>query len=66
MDLDRAAPDRTRAHVHAHTHTHTHTLRRIAGRDSLATTQRYLHPGIHKITAADAARSPPSPIVMTR
>ncbi|MGX1487049.1 integrase [Streptomyces griseus] len=52
-------------------------LRRIAGHGSLTTTQRYLHPDVHKITAAGAAlsahfnvlrapRSPPSPIVMTR
>ncbi|MFJ8854829.1 tyrosine-type recombinase/integrase [Streptomyces sp. NPDC102437] len=53
-----------------------HVLRRIAGHGSL-TTQRYLHPDIHKITAAGAAlsahfsvlrapRSLPSPIAMTR
>ncbi|MEU0100074.1 hypothetical protein [Streptomyces sp. NPDC006267] len=54
-----------------------HVLRRIAGHGSLTTTQRYLHPDVHKITAAGAAlsahfnvlrapRSLPSPIVMTR
>ncbi|WP_241846519.1 tyrosine-type recombinase/integrase [Streptomyces sp. TSRI0395] len=48
-----------------------HVLRRIAGHGSLTTTQRYLHPDIHKITAAGAALSAhfsalPSPIVMTR
>ncbi|WSD72418.1 tyrosine-type recombinase/integrase [Streptomyces sp. NBC_01591] len=54
-----------------------HVLRRIAGRGSLTTTQRYLHPDVHKITAAGAAlsahlsvvrapRSLPGPIVMTR
>ncbi|MEW1775157.1 hypothetical protein [Streptomyces sp. NPDC086777] len=51
--------------------------RRIAGHGSLTTTQRYLHPDVHKITAAGAAlsahlsvlrapRSLPSPIVVTR
>ncbi|MEU5083330.1 site-specific integrase, partial [Streptomyces eurythermus] len=51
--------------------------RRIAGHGSLMTTQRYLHPDVHKITAAGAAlsthlsavrapRSLPSRIVMTR
>ncbi|MBQ1105089.1 tyrosine-type recombinase/integrase [Streptomyces sp. 404i] len=51
-------------------------LRRIAGHGSLTTTQRYLHPDVHKITAAGAAlsahfnvlrapRSLPSRIVMT-
>ncbi|WDM15145.1 tyrosine-type recombinase/integrase [Streptomyces lavenduligriseus] len=54
-----------------------HVRRRIAGHGSLMTTQRYLHPDVHKITAAGAAlsahlsavrapRSLPSPIVMTR
>jgi integrase len=54
-----------------------HVLRRIAGHGSLTTTQRYLHPDVHKITAAGAAlsahlsvlrapRSLPSPIVATR
>ncbi|MER5986165.1 hypothetical protein [Streptomyces sp. NPDC001787] len=54
-----------------------HALRRIAGHGSPTTTHRYRHPGIHKITAADAAlsahlsvlrapRSLPSPIAMTR
>lgn len=54
-----------------------HVLRRIAGHGSLTTTQRRLHPDVHKITAADAAlcahlsvlrapRSLPGPIVMTR
>ncbi|MFF9512320.1 tyrosine-type recombinase/integrase [Streptomyces sp. NPDC014724] len=54
-----------------------HVLRRIAGHGSLTTTQRYLHPDVHKITAAGAAlsahlsvlRAPrplPSPIVVTR
>ncbi|MFE7351895.1 hypothetical protein ACFU8Q_01535 [Streptomyces sp. NPDC057543] len=54
-----------------------HVLGRIAGRGSLTTTQRYLYPDVHKITAAGAAlsahlsvlrapRSLPSPIVMTR
>ncbi|MER7402918.1 hypothetical protein ABT373_10620 [Streptomyces sp. NPDC000070] len=43
----------------------------------ISTTRRYLHPDVHKITAAGAAlsahlsvlrapRSPPSPIVVTR
>ncbi|MFF7361931.1 tyrosine-type recombinase/integrase [Streptomyces sp. NPDC008125] len=56
---------------------HVHVLRRIAGHGSLTTTQRYLHPDVHKITAAGAAlsahfnvlrapRSLPSPFVMTR
>lgn len=54
-----------------------HVLRRIAGHVSLMTTLRYLHPDVHKITAADAAlsahvgvlrapRSLPSPIALTR
>lgn len=54
-----------------------HVLRRIADHGSLTTTQRYLHPDVHKITAAGAAlsahfnvlrapRSLPSPIDMTR
>ncbi|WP_228989370.1 site-specific integrase [Streptomyces sp. DH8] len=54
-----------------------HVLRRIAGHGSLTTTQRYLHPDVHKITAAGAAlsahfnvlrapRSLPSPTAMTR
>ncbi|MFJ9107723.1 tyrosine-type recombinase/integrase [Streptomyces sp. NPDC102283] len=54
-----------------------HVLRRIAGHGSLTTPQRYLHPDVHKITAAGAAlsthfnmlrapRSLPGPIVMTR
>jgi integrase len=54
-----------------------HVLRRIAGHGSLTTTQRYLHPDVHKITTAGAAlsahlsvlrapRSLPGPIVMTR
>lgn len=54
-----------------------HVLRRIAGHGSLTTTQRYLHPDVHKITAAGAAlsahfsalrapRSPPSPLARTR
>ncbi|WP_327399719.1 site-specific integrase [Streptomyces sp. NBC_01288] len=34
-----------------------HVLRRIAGHGSLTTTQRYLHPDIHKITAAGTALS---------
>ncbi|MDX3451674.1 tyrosine-type recombinase/integrase [Streptomyces sp. ME02-8801-2C] len=34
-----------------------HVLRRIAGHGSLTTTQRYLHPDVHKITAAGAALS---------
>ncbi|MFG3019276.1 tyrosine-type recombinase/integrase [Streptomyces sp. NPDC048254] len=34
-----------------------HVLRRIAGHGSLITTQRYLHPDIHKITAAGTALS---------
>lgn len=34
-----------------------HVLRRIAGHGSLTTTQRYLHPDLHKITAAGAALS---------
>lgn len=32
-------------------------LRRIAGHGSLTTTQRYLHPDVHKITAAGTALS---------
>ncbi|WP_405690672.1 tyrosine-type recombinase/integrase [Streptomyces sp. NBC_01185] len=54
-----------------------HVLRRIAGHGSLMTTQRHLHPDVHRITAAGTAlsahlsvlrapRSLPSPIVMTR
>ncbi|MEU2619656.1 tyrosine-type recombinase/integrase [Streptomyces sp. NPDC007157] len=54
-----------------------HVPRRTAGHGSLTTTQRSLHPDLHKITAAGAAlsahlsvlrapRSLPSPIVMTR
>ncbi|WP_318209578.1 MULTISPECIES: site-specific integrase [unclassified Streptomyces] len=54
-----------------------HVLRKIAGHGSLTTTQRYLHPDTHKITAAGAAlsahlsvlrapRSLPSPIVVVR
>ncbi|WTA63043.1 tyrosine-type recombinase/integrase [Streptomyces niveus] len=54
-----------------------HVLRRIAGHGSLTTTQRYLHPDVHKITAAGAAltahlsalrapRSLPTPVVITR
>ncbi|WP_238995534.1 tyrosine-type recombinase/integrase [Streptomyces cyaneogriseus] len=54
-----------------------HVLRRIAGHGSLMTTQRHLHPDVHKITAAGAAlsahlsavrppRSLPSPTVITR
>ncbi|MDT0408578.1 MULTISPECIES: tyrosine-type recombinase/integrase [Streptomyces] len=57
--------------------TPVHILRRIAGHGSLNTTQRYLHPDIHKITAAGTAlsahltaiRAPhplPHPIAMTR
>ncbi|MEV4032908.1 hypothetical protein [Streptomyces umbrinus] len=34
-----------------------HVLRRIAGHGSLTTTQRYLHPDVHKITAGGAALS---------
>ncbi|EGX56086.1 phage integrase [Streptomyces zinciresistens K42] len=34
-----------------------HILRRIAGHGSLTTTQRYLHPDVHKITAAGSALS---------
>ncbi|MFE7626127.1 hypothetical protein [Streptomyces sp. NPDC057509] len=56
---------------------HVHVLRRIAGHGSPTTTQRCLHPDVHKITAAGAAlsghfnvvrapRSLPSPIVMAR
>ncbi|ALO12186.1 site-specific recombinase, phage integrase family [Streptomyces venezuelae] len=54
-----------------------HVLRKIAGHGSLTTTQRYLHPDVHKITAAGAAlsahlsvlrapRSLPSPIAVAR
>ncbi|GEB61793.1 hypothetical protein GCM10017674_23250 [Streptomyces gardneri] len=54
-----------------------HVLRKIAGHGSLTTTQRYLHPDVHEITAAGAAlsahlsvvrapRSLPSPIVVAR
>ncbi|MFE7415402.1 tyrosine-type recombinase/integrase [Streptomyces laurentii] len=54
-----------------------HVLRKIAGHGSLTTTQRHLHPDVHKITAAGAAlsahltalrapRSLPSPIVVAR
>ncbi|MGW4730199.1 tyrosine-type recombinase/integrase [Streptomyces shenzhenensis] len=61
----------------AHAGVQVHVLRRIAGHGSLTTTQRYLHPDVHKITAAGAAfsarlsvlrapRSLPSPIVVTR
>ncbi|MFC9387799.1 tyrosine-type recombinase/integrase [Streptomyces venezuelae] len=34
-----------------------HVLRKIAGHDSLMTTQRYLHPDADQITAVDAALS---------
>ncbi|MEV6721501.1 tyrosine-type recombinase/integrase [Streptomyces xanthochromogenes] len=34
-----------------------HVLRRIAGHGSLVTTQRYLHPDVHKITAAGTTLS---------
>jgi integrase len=34
-----------------------HVLHRIAGHGSLTTTQRYLHPDVHKITAAGTALS---------
>ncbi|MFD3942165.1 site-specific integrase [Streptomyces sp. NPDC058579] len=34
-----------------------HVLRKIAGHGSLTTPQRYLHPDVHKITAAGAALS---------
>ena len=34
-----------------------HVLRRIAGHGSLTSTQRYLHPDVHKITTAGAALS---------
>ncbi|WP_055547022.1 tyrosine-type recombinase/integrase [Streptomyces kanamyceticus] len=54
-----------------------HVLRRIAGHGSLTTTQRYLHPDVHKITAAGTAlsahlsvlrapRSLPGPTALTR
>ncbi|WP_329454525.1 tyrosine-type recombinase/integrase [Streptomyces sp. NBC_01497] len=54
-----------------------HVLRRIAGHGSLTTTQRYLHPDTHKITAAGTAlsahlsvlrapRTLPSTTVLTR
>jgi hypothetical protein len=54
-----------------------HVLRKIAGHGSLTTTQRCLHPDVHKITAVGAAlsahlgalrapRSLPSPIVVAR
>jgi hypothetical protein len=54
-----------------------HALRRIAGHRSPTTAGRYLHPDVHKITAAGAAlsahlsvlrapRSLPNPIVVTR
>jgi hypothetical protein len=54
-----------------------HVPRHIAGHGSLTTTQRYLHPDVHKVTTAGAAlsahlsvlrasRSPPNPIVVTR
>ncbi|MDJ0465699.1 hypothetical protein [Streptomyces sp. H27-C3] len=54
-----------------------HVLRKIAGHGSLTTTQKYLHPDVHKITAAGATlsahvsalrapRSLPSPIVVAR
>ncbi|WGD39323.1 hypothetical protein PYS65_03725 [Streptomyces cathayae] len=60
----------------ADTGVHIHVLRRIAGHGSLTTTQRHLHPDVHKITAAGAAlsthlsvlrapRSLPKPIVVT-
>ncbi|MCX4903552.1 tyrosine-type recombinase/integrase [Streptomyces sp. NBC_00878] len=54
-----------------------HVLRRIAGHGSPTTTQRYLHPDVHKITAAGTAlsahlsvlrapRSLPATAVLTR
>nr|PPQ55831.1 hypothetical protein C5F59_03340 [Streptomyces sp. QL37] len=54
-----------------------HVPRRIGGHGSPMATQRYLHPDVHKITAAGTAlsahlgalgapRSLPSPIAMTR
>ncbi|MFI1573034.1 tyrosine-type recombinase/integrase [Streptomyces anulatus] len=54
-----------------------HVLRRVAGHGSLSTTQRCLHPGVRKITAAGAAlsahfsalrapRSLPGPVAVTR
>lgn len=54
-----------------------HVLRKIAGLGALTSTQRYLHPDVHKITAAGAAlsahlsvlrapRSLSSPIVVAR
>ena len=33
-----------------------HVLRRIAGHGSLMATQRYLHPDVHKITAAGTVK----------
>ncbi|MEV8454140.1 integrase [Streptomyces sp. NPDC052095] len=36
---------------------HVHALRGFAGHGSLTTTQRYPHPGVHKITAAGTAPS---------
>lgn len=56
-------------HLHRHDLRHTavtwfadtgvqvHVLRRIAYHGSLTTTQRYLHPDVHKITTAGAAPS---------
>ncbi|GJF23756.1 hypothetical protein SHO565_43200 [Streptomyces sp. HO565] len=54
-----------------------HVLRKIAGHGSLTTTQRYLHPDTHTITAAGTAlsahlgvvrapRSLPGPIARAR
>lgn len=59
------------------TEVQVHVPRRIVGHSSLTTTQRYLHPDAHRITAAGAALSAhfsvlsawhslPSPIAMTR
>ncbi|WP_128792756.1 MULTISPECIES: tyrosine-type recombinase/integrase [Streptomyces] len=84
---EREPPLRSTGHAHDLPHTGLtwladagvpiHILRKIAGHGPLKTTQRYLHPNTHKITAAGTAltahlsvlrapRSPPGPTVLTR